>query len=84
MEKRDIFDLLKGLENKAQHIKEVFDNGCFLDEEISIVWAIIEDSYGISGMDTDKASEILVEYGMGEISKKKAQSKLKKLSAPTK
>jgi hypothetical protein len=80
MEKKDIFDLLKSLEDKSQEIGGVFGDNSYLDDEISIIWAMIEDGYGITGMDTDKSADILSAYGLGEISKKKAQSKLKKLS----
>lgn len=79
-DKKDIFDLLKALENKASHIQDLFGDNNFLDEEISIIWAMIDDSYGITGMDTDKSANILSSYGLGEISKKKAQSKLRAIT----
>ena len=77
MEKYDMFDLLKGLEDKNNKIRGVFDCEDFLDKEISILWAIIEWGYGFNG--SDEVAQILHEFGNGEITKKQAQRKIKLL-----
>lgn len=77
--KKDIFDLLKLLETRKEEVSSVFCDSCFLDEEISAVWNILDEMYEITGMDTDKSSDIYVKFGCGEISKKKAQSLLRKI-----
>ena len=84
MKEKDIFDLLESLERKSRRIDELFDCGDFLDYEISIVWAMIESGYGIDGMDTNLAADILSQFGSKEISKKMAQSRLKKVSVKSK
>lgn len=76
--KKDIFDLLKVLETKSENINNIFGCCDFLDNEISILWKIIEESYGIKNS-PDESSEILFSFGCGEISKKQAQNKLQKL-----
>lgn len=76
--KKDIFDLLKELEEKAQQIQEVFLCSDFLDTEISIVWDIIDENYGIT--DTDASAELYFKFGEGNLTKKQLISKLKKTS----
>ena len=74
----DIFDLLKSLEERNDEINSVFQNeSSFLDKEISMVWSLIEKEMGIK--DTDKSSDILCEFGCGNITKKQAIKMLKKL-----
>lgn len=70
--KKDLFDLLKLLETRKEEVSSIFCDTCFLDEEISVLWNILDDIYNITGMDTDKSSDIYVKFGCGEISKKKA------------
>ena len=77
--KKDIFDLLKVLETKSENINNIFGCCDFLDNEISILWEVIEESYGIKN-NTDESTEILYSFGCGEISKKQAQNKLKKIA----
>ena len=78
MKKYDIFDLLKGLEQKSEKIKSVFDCSDFLDHEISILWEIIEAGYGLN--QSDEGADILYKFGNGKISKEKAKLLLRKLS----
>lgn len=77
--KKDIFDLLKALELKSENINNLFGCNDFLDNEISILWELIEESYGIKNS-PDESNEILYSFGCGEISKKQAQNKLKKIA----
>jgi hypothetical protein len=76
--KKDIFDLLKGLEDKSREIQSVFCESSFLDEEISILWAIIEDTMNIESC--DESAYILARFGCGNLTKKQAIKKLKALS----
>lgn len=80
--KKDIFDLLRSLEEKSQKFNEMFGGCEFLDDEIEIVWKIIEDSFGLKP--SDESIELLYEFGMGNISKGKLKSKLNKLYENTK
>jgi len=77
MKKYDIFDLLKGLEEKNNKIRSIFDCEDYLDREISILWEIIEAGYGLNG--DGEAPEILHKFGEGKISKEKAKQLLKKV-----
>ena len=49
----------------------------FLDEEISMLWSILDTEYKISGMDTDESAELYFKFGNNEISKSKIMSDLK-------
>lgn len=77
---KDLFDLLKSLEKRNLEINKLFWGSDFLDEEISMLWSILDTEYKISGMDTDESAELYFKFGNNEISKSKIMSDLKKLS----
>ena len=52
MQKYDLFDLLKMLEEKDNDIQTIFNGGGYLDKEISILWSIIETNFGIKKTQT--------------------------------
>ncbi len=77
--KYDLFDLLKSIEEKNQEINNIFGGDGYLDKEISILWAIIEYNMNID-IGNEKTGDILCDFACGDITKKQAISKLKKLS----
>lgn len=77
--KRDLFDLLKDVEEKNQKIAEVFEDHSYLDETIDIIWWLILDKLGIS-QNEDKALDVLCDFGEGNIKKEETIKRLNKLS----
>lgn len=84
MKKYDLFDLLKSLENRSETLREIFEDSYFLDHEISMVWGLIEDKYGIKDTPknlgrSDESMGILNAFGCGDITKEQAIKKLKRI-----
>lgn len=76
---KDLFDLLKSLEQKQDDINCIFSGDGYLDTEITMIWELIEEKYNIKKGD-ERTGEILFKFSCGEISKKVAISNLKKIS----
>lgn len=75
---KDLFDLLKTLEDRSEQLQEVFGTSDYFDSLIDIVWYLILEKYGIS-QHNDDALEILSQFGCGEIKKRYAIGALEKL-----
>ncbi len=83
MRKKDLLDLLKCLENTSKEVEGLFGSCEYLHEEISILWEVILDSYGIDirSFDIgDKGIDILAKFGEGKLTKSQAINRLIKLS----
>lgn len=79
--KYDIFDLIKELENKSNKINEIFDSKEFLDRAISMAWVVLEEQLGIDDdAKRDEISEILCDFGNGDVKKVTAAKKIFKIA----
>lgn len=75
--KKDIFDLLVMLEEKSEILRDVFGDIDFLDREISFIWNMVYQDFGID-KNNDHPMMALGEFGGGRITKQQLIKILKK------